>query len=84
MSAERIIAFHATQHWAKDRSKWSGFILLSEDEAEHLENALRLARTGKAGVERPVTVRTHIAPGVAVPITKTQLVIKGYVPREES
>ena len=79
MSNEHIIALHATQQWSGRHDAWTGFILLSEEEAEKLENALRLARTGKIGVERTVIVKKHVASrDYEHYIVKTRIVVKEY------
>ena len=85
MTDERIIAFHSTQYWEGGKT-WTGFILLSPDECEKLENALRLARTGKLGEKKPVVVKTHKAPGFNEAIRRTSITLKSYIPyeREES
>ena len=84
MSNEHIIAFHATQYWSGGRDAWSGFILLSEDEAERLENALRLARTGRIGVERKVIVKRHVAShDYERYVVRTRIMVKGYHSEED-
>ena len=83
-SPERTIAFHAHQYWRKSERHFSGYILLSEDDAVRLENALRLSRTGKLGKCR--TVRVSLVETEKYPdggAARTTLTIKGYVPREE-
>ena len=82
MSDERIIAFYSTQCWEGGKT-WTGFILLSPDECEKLENALRLARTGKLGEKKPVVVKEHKAGGYDQAIRRTTLTLKSYIPREE-
>ena len=81
---ERTIAFHAHQYWRKSKHHFYGYILLAEGDAVRLENALRLARTGKLDKCRTVRVslvETEKYPDSGAAITT--LTIKGYVPRGE-
>lgn len=75
----RVIAFHAAQYWEGGHT-WQGFILLSPEECERLERALRLARTGKLGEKKPVVVRTHMA-DFGDAIRRTSITMKSYIPR---
>jgi len=79
----RIIAFHATQYWENGRN-WSGFILLSPEECEKLESSLRLARTGKLGMKKPVVAREHVARGFTNAIKRTSFTMESYIPGEDS
>ena len=83
-SPDRIIAFHAHQYWRRTRRHFDGYILLSERDAERLEDALRLARTGK--LDKCRTVRVSLVETEKYPnggAAVTTLTTKGYVPREE-
>ena len=83
MTDKRIIALHAQQTWANGERQRSGsYILMSEDEAEKLENALRLARTGKPDKERPVPTHTPDENYWGVPVKSTRFVVKGYYPKD--
>lgn len=76
----RIIALHAQQTWRGGGKRGDSYVLLSEDEAERLENALRLARTGKLDKERPVPTATEDTDYPGNCIVRTRFVVKGYDP----
>jgi hypothetical protein len=79
--SERIISLHANQRRRLGERRGKSYILLSEQEAEKLENALRLARTGKLGVERAVPTKTPCPAREGVnPIVSTRFTIKSYIP----
>lgn len=82
MTDKRIIALHAQQIWASGERRSSSYILMSEDEAEKLENALRLARTGKPNKERPVPTHTPDENFWGVSVKSTRFVVKGYYPKD--
>lgn len=79
MNGARTIALHSIQ--TIRGSERQGCVLLTEAEAERLETALRLARTGKLGKERPVRLsivdRERYGDGAA----RTRIIVKGYHPR---
>ena len=70
---ERLIAFHSLQRDRLSRRTDYGMVVLTEDEAAKLEDALRLARTGKVGKERPVSLTTPIGS------VSTRIIVKGFV-----
>jgi hypothetical protein len=76
--SERIIALHAEQRWVSGGRRERSYILLNEEEALRLENALRLGRTGKLGKDRPVRTATpdHAFPGN--PVASTRFVVKSF------
>jgi len=82
MTDKRIIALHAQQRWMDGKPRPDGYILMSEDEAEKLENALRLARTGKPNKERPVPTHTPDENYWGVPVKSTRFIVKGYYPKD--
>jgi|GEM_PF-6606454 len=72
---ERLVAIHSFQQDRSSRRSTDGMVILTEDEASKLEDALRLARTGKLGKERPVGL-SRVLGGVS-----TRIVVKGYEPK---
>ena len=80
---ERIIALHSEQRFKSSGKVRHGYVLLTPEEAEKLENALRLARTGKLDKVRPVALaivdEERWGAGYAA---KTRLIVKGYEPRD--
>ena len=79
MNDARAIAFHAVQ--IIDGSERQGCVLLTEAEAVRLENALRLARTGKLGKERPVRLSIGNRGLYGPRSVTTRLIVKGYHPQ---
>ena len=79
MNGARTIAFHSIQTIRGEERQ--GCVLLTEAEAVRLENALRLARTGKLDRERPVRL-SIVDRGLYGPRSvTTRLIVKGYHPR---